>query len=161
MEPNGLDCVCLNNAGDGVDSIDHDCNANQCSGIDANGNLNGGYWIPGTVANNSSVTNIDQNNNQIGASANLTTVRSAAISTVPVLATGLLAWQFPTRRKEAEGHPAAAPRSGVCFNGDDQAGAVDAFPRAATDSLPADLPPSAGSSGGRNRGADRAFGRLS
>jgi uncharacterized membrane protein len=59
----------------------------------------------------------------------------AAISTVPVLATGLLAWQFQLEGKEAEGHPVAAPRSGVCFDGDDLAGVVGAFPRSTADRI--------------------------
>jgi RHS repeat-associated protein len=67
VDPTGLDCVYLNDAGNGVDSIDHNSNAQECSGPDANGNPNGGYWIPATVDNSSWVTNIDQNNNQIGA----------------------------------------------------------------------------------------------
>ena len=36
----------------------------------------------------------------------------------------------PTGRPETEGHPIAAARSGVCFNGDDLAGLVGTFPRA-------------------------------
>jgi RHS repeat-associated protein len=67
VDPDGLDCVYLNDAGNGVFSIDHNSNPEECSGPDANGNPNGGYWVPGTVANSSWVTNIDQNNNQIGA----------------------------------------------------------------------------------------------
>jgi hypothetical protein len=62
-----LDCLNLNDAGNEVDSIDHNSNAAECSGTDANGNPNGGYWIPGTVTNSSWVSNIDQNNGQIGA----------------------------------------------------------------------------------------------
>jgi len=53
VDPTGLDCVYLNDAGNGVDSIDHNSNAQECSGPDANGNPNGGYWIPGTVDNSS------------------------------------------------------------------------------------------------------------
>src|ERR1700722_20285334 len=45
----------------------------------------------------------------------------------------------PTRGAEAEGNSLAAPRSGVCFNGDDLAGVVGAFPRPAADGIPAKL----------------------
>lgn len=67
IDPTGLDCVYLNDAGDDVESIDHDSNASECAG--ANGS-NGGYWVPGTVANSSWVTDIDQNNGTIGAYSN-------------------------------------------------------------------------------------------
>jgi RHS repeat-associated protein len=65
IDPDGLDCVYLNDAGDDVESIDHDSNAGECTG-----NGNGGYWVPGTVANSSWVTDIDQNNGTIGAYSN-------------------------------------------------------------------------------------------
>ena len=50
VDPTGLDCVYLNNAGDGVDKdgIDHNSNQGECS-------ENGGYWAPGNVSGNSSV----------------------------------------------------------------------------------------------------------
>jgi hypothetical protein len=66
IDPTGLDCVYLNDNGDAVEGIDHNSNPDECSG-----NNNGGYWIPGTVANSSWVTNIDQNSNQIGAFSQL------------------------------------------------------------------------------------------
>jgi len=71
IDPLGLDCVYLNDPGDGVAYIDHDSNAQECSGPDANGNPNGGYWIPGSVPDSSWVTNIDSENNQIGALSRL------------------------------------------------------------------------------------------
>src|ERR1700687_3021153 len=46
----------------------------------------------------------------------------------------------PTRGTETEGGPAAAPRFGGCFDGDDLAGVVGAFPRATAVSVPAKLP---------------------
>ncbi len=61
-DPDGLDCVYLNDAGDDVESIDHDSDAGECTGND-----NGGYWVPGDVKNSSWVTSIDQNNGAIGA----------------------------------------------------------------------------------------------
>jgi RHS repeat-associated protein len=64
VDPDGLDCVYLNDAGNGVESIDHNSNAGECTGINGS---NGGYWVPGTVANSSWVTSIDQNNSAIGA----------------------------------------------------------------------------------------------
>jgi uncharacterized membrane protein len=42
----------------------------------------------------------------------------AAISTVPVLATRLLAWQFQLEGTETGGDPVAAPLAGVCFDGE-------------------------------------------
>jgi uncharacterized membrane protein len=66
---------------------------------------------------------------------------AAAISTVPVLVTGLLAWQFQLEGQRLKGILIAAPHSGVRFDGDDLAGVVGAFPRATTDSLLAELSP--------------------
>jgi RHS repeat-associated protein len=66
-DPNGLDCVYLNNGADAVESIDHDSNFDECTGPDANGNPNGGFWVPGTVASSSWVTDIDMNLGAIGA----------------------------------------------------------------------------------------------
>jgi RHS repeat-associated protein len=62
IDPEGLDCVYLNDAGNGVESIDHNSNANECTGGD-----NGGYWVPGTVPNSSWITSIDSNTGAIGA----------------------------------------------------------------------------------------------
>jgi uncharacterized membrane protein len=53
----------------------------------------------------------------------------AAISTVPVLATATRL-AVSTRRAKSKGHPIAASRSGVCFDGHDLAGLVGAFPGA-------------------------------
>jgi RHS repeat-associated protein len=64
IDPNGLDCVYLNNNADGVQSIDHDSNFDECTGPDANGNPNGGFWVPGTVTK---VTDIDMDIGAIGA----------------------------------------------------------------------------------------------
>jgi len=41
-DPDGLDCVYLNNAGDGVESIDQNSNPEECGS-------NGGYWVNGGV----------------------------------------------------------------------------------------------------------------
>jgi RHS repeat-associated protein len=49
IDPTGLDCVYVNNAGTGVDSIDSNSNVQECTGLDANGNPNGGVWFNGTV----------------------------------------------------------------------------------------------------------------
>jgi len=46
LDPTGLDCVYLNDGGSGVESVDTNSSAGECSG-------NGGYWIPGTVDQNS------------------------------------------------------------------------------------------------------------
>src|ERR1700689_559937 len=67
----------------------------------------------------------------------------------------------PTRRTEAEGHSIAASGSGVCFDGDDLAGVVGAFPRTTKDSLLAGLLFGARSFGGWHCGSDWALGRLS
>ena len=42
LDPNGLDCVYANNAGNGVESIDHDSISTECG-------RTGGTWIPGYV----------------------------------------------------------------------------------------------------------------
>jgi RHS repeat-associated protein len=62
IDPDGHDCVYLNDAGNGVESIDHNSSAGECTG-----NNNGGYWVPGYVANSSWVTSIDSENGAIGA----------------------------------------------------------------------------------------------
>jgi RHS repeat-associated protein len=54
IDPNGLDCVYLNNSGNGVESIDHSSNIGECQ-------QNGGYWANGNVPNSSWVQ-INQNN---------------------------------------------------------------------------------------------------
>ena len=46
----------------------------------------------------------------------------------------------PTGGTETEGHPVAAPRSGMCFDGNDLAGLVAAFPRSTLDRILAELP---------------------
>ena len=51
----------------------------------------------------------------------------AAISTIPVLATGVLAWQFAL---EGQRHFAAAPPTGMCLDCNDLAGLVGALSRA-------------------------------
>ena len=50
VDPSGLDCVYLNDAGDGVDrdGIDHNTTQSEC-------NENGGYYAPGNVADASAV----------------------------------------------------------------------------------------------------------
>lgn len=49
FDPLGLDCVYLNDAGDGVESIDHESDAGGCWG-------SGGYWADGWVADASWVS---------------------------------------------------------------------------------------------------------
>ena len=65
---------------------------------------------------------------------------AAAISTLPVLATGLLAWQFQTRGTEAPGTSLAARSSCMRLKPDDLTGVVAAFPRSLTDRISAELP---------------------
>jgi RHS repeat-associated protein len=59
-DPTGLDCVYLNDAGNGVDDngIDHNSNQGECWN-------NGGYWANGNVSGASSVQT-DPNSNTIG-----------------------------------------------------------------------------------------------
>ena len=45
IDPNGLDCVYANDAGNGVESIDHHSNSGECGD-------NGGSWVPGYAAEN-------------------------------------------------------------------------------------------------------------
>lgn len=66
IDPDGLDCIYLNDVGNGVESIDQDSSPSECSGVNAEGKENGGYWIPGSVSKPSWVT-IDQSTNEIGA----------------------------------------------------------------------------------------------
>ena len=65
----------------------------------------------------------------------------AAVSTLPVLATGILAWQFQLEGAETEGHLIAAPGACVRLDYDDLAGLVDALPRATSGWSLAKLPP--------------------
>ncbi len=44
VDPDGHDCVYLNNSGNGVESIDHNSSSGEC-------NANGGRWANGTVEN--------------------------------------------------------------------------------------------------------------
>jgi uncharacterized membrane protein len=86
---------------------------------------------------------------------------AAAISTVPVLATGLLAWQFQLEGQKLKGilllHLVLACVSTVMI----WLVWWVHFPRATTDSLLAELSSGPGSPGSRRRRAHRAFGRLS
>jgi len=61
IDPDGLDCVYLNDNGDAPESIDHGSNAGECWG-------NGGYWADGFVAGFSSVRTFSNSNNVIIAS---------------------------------------------------------------------------------------------
>ena len=65
---------------------------------------------------------------------------AAAISTLPVLATGLLAWHFQLEGQHLKGILLLHVGTCVCFKRDDLAGVVGAFPRSTTDSIPAELP---------------------
>lgn len=58
IDPDGLDCVYLNDWGNGLESIDQHSSSSECSG-------NGGFWIPGRV--DASSIMIDDINNQVGA----------------------------------------------------------------------------------------------
>lgn len=50
IDPDGRDCVYLNNAGTGVESVDQSGNQAECSG-DATHAGTGGYWVGGAVTN--------------------------------------------------------------------------------------------------------------
>jgi RHS repeat-associated protein len=54
VDPNGLDCVYLNDAGNGIESIDNNSNAGECQ-------QNGGAWAPGTITN----VTFDPNSNDV------------------------------------------------------------------------------------------------
>lgn len=47
-DPDGLDCVYLNNSGSGVESVDQSSSRGECSG-DATNAGTGGYWVNGAV----------------------------------------------------------------------------------------------------------------
>ena len=64
----------------------------------------------------------------------------AAISTLPVLVTGLLAWQFQLEGQKLKGDPIAACGSCVRLERADLAGVVGAFPGPATTRAFAELP---------------------
>ncbi len=65
VDPNGLDCVYLNNAGDGVDKdgIDHHSSVGECSET-------GGYWAEGTV-NSAGDVHTFSNSDQIVVNSNV------------------------------------------------------------------------------------------
>jgi RHS repeat-associated protein len=48
IDPSGLDCVYFNDAGNGVESVDHNSNSDECG-------QNGGNWANGTVNSNNVV----------------------------------------------------------------------------------------------------------
>jgi RHS repeat-associated protein len=66
IDPLGLDCIYLNDSGEGVAEIDHNSNQNECW----NGNGGGGYWVDGNVADASWVQ-IDVNSGLIDAVSNI------------------------------------------------------------------------------------------
>src|SRR6185437_6815006 len=55
FDPTGLDCVYLNDAGDGVESIDHDSSSSECTSTQ-------GYWADGYIGS-SNYVDIFSNNN--------------------------------------------------------------------------------------------------
>jgi RHS repeat-associated protein len=59
IDPTGLDCVYANDAGNGVESIDHDSNSGECGS-------NGGTWAPGYVDENWSTFNQKTQMFQVG-----------------------------------------------------------------------------------------------
>jgi RHS repeat-associated protein len=64
IDPDGLDCVYLNDAGSGVDSIDHSSTQGECWG-------HGGNWAPGYVGGNNWVqTDPNSDNIRISSSIN-------------------------------------------------------------------------------------------
>ena len=65
----------------------------------------------------------------------------AAISTIPVFATGILAWQFQLEGQKLKGILIAAPSACVRLDRDDLADLVAAFPRATAGSGLAELSP--------------------
>jgi RHS repeat-associated protein len=54
VDPTGLDCVYLNDAGNGIESIDQNSNAGECQ-------ENGGAWADGTITN----VTFDPNSNDV------------------------------------------------------------------------------------------------
>ena len=59
VDPTGLDCVYANDAGDGVESIDHSSNSGECG-------QNGGTWAPGYVNENWAKFNTNTQMFQVG-----------------------------------------------------------------------------------------------
>jgi hypothetical protein len=59
IDPTGLDCVYANDAGNGVESIDHDSNSGECGS-------NGGTWAPGYVDENWATFNQNTQMFQVG-----------------------------------------------------------------------------------------------
>lgn len=48
-DPDGYDCVYLNNAGNGVESVDQNSSSTECMGDGTSKNPGtGGYWVDGT-----------------------------------------------------------------------------------------------------------------
>jgi RHS repeat-associated protein len=59
IDPTGLDCVYANDAGNGIESIDHNSNSGECGS-------NGGTWAPGYVDENWAHFNQNTNMFQVG-----------------------------------------------------------------------------------------------
>jgi RHS repeat-associated protein len=62
-DPDGYDCVYLNNAGNGVESVDQNSSQGECSG-DANQKGSGGFWVNGTATQ----VTLYSNSNDVGLS---------------------------------------------------------------------------------------------
>jgi RHS repeat-associated protein len=60
-DPTGLDCVYLNDSGDGVESVDHNSSQQECWDPKS-----GGYWANGYVADSNSSIVTNPNNDTIG-----------------------------------------------------------------------------------------------
>ena len=84
----------------------------------------------------------------------------ATISTLPVLATGILAWQFQLEGQKLKGILLMHLVLACYFDCDDLVYLVVTFSRTTKDISSATLSSGCGSSGGRDHCPDRTFGRL-
>ncbi|MDE1155564.1 MAG: hypothetical protein PW735_07500, partial [Acidobacteriaceae bacterium] len=63
-DPDGYDCVYLNNAGNGVESVDANSSKTECMGDGGKNKGTGGYWVDGTATQ----VTLFSNSNDVGLS---------------------------------------------------------------------------------------------
>ncbi|MDR3712329.1 MAG: RHS repeat-associated core domain-containing protein [Puia sp.] len=85
IDPDGYDCVYLNNAGNGVESVDQNSSSTECMGDGKNNKGTGGYWVDGTATSgtyNPNNNDITLNGYEAGSTPGTGQLTSAAYTSV-------------------------------------------------------------------------------
>lgn len=116
-DPTGLDCVYLTDDGNGVESIDHNSNTNECSS-------NGGYWQEGEDSGYTVVQNDNGDTAVIPIPTTTVTVTASEpwYDTLPEIGNGLLQTVSPVT--SLAWNWLAAPRTPGCVAGATALGAA-------------------------------------